>query len=58
MWVGYDIDGVSDDLEHLGLIRVDDWTEEELAERGVRSFMAVDDELKKKLGLANPERSE
>ena len=41
LWVGYDIDGVVDDLSHLGLIRVDDWTDEQLAERGVTAFTAM-----------------
>jgi hypothetical protein len=38
LWVGYDIEGVDDDLSDAGLIRVDDWTEEELRKRGVTSF--------------------
>lgn len=38
MWVGYDIAGVEEDLSEHGLIRVDDWTDAQLAERGVSAF--------------------
>ena len=48
IWVGYDIAGVDDDLSEQGLIRVDDWPEEKLAEHGVVTFMAVEPE---KLGI-------
>jgi hypothetical protein len=54
LWVGYDIDGVSGDLAHLGLINVDGRSDEELRERGVTSFLHVgsdDEELLRKLGL-------
>ncbi|HKS23307.1 MAG TPA: hypothetical protein VJZ76_10945 [Thermoanaerobaculia bacterium] len=39
LWVGYDLDGVDDDLTHLGLIQVDD---EEAARRGVTTFLKTD----------------
>lgn len=42
VWVGYDIVGVDDDLSEHGLIRVDGWSDEQLAERGVTSFTPVD----------------
>jgi len=42
MWVGYDIAGVDDDLSALGLTKVDDWTEEQLAEHGVVAFARVE----------------
>lgn len=48
IWVGYDIAGVEGDLSEHGLIRVDDWTDEQLAERGVVTFMSVKPE---KLGI-------
>jgi hypothetical protein len=48
IWVGYEIAGVDDDLSEHGLIRVDDWTDEQLAERGVVTFLAVAPE---KLGI-------
>lgn len=48
LWVGYDIEGVDDDLEEHGLIRVDGWTDEQLAARGVTTFRRVDPET---LGL-------
>jgi len=41
LWVGYDIDGISDDLSDAGLIRVDDWSEGELQKRGVTSFTPI-----------------
>jgi hypothetical protein len=41
IWVGYDIAGVDDDLADEGLIRVDDWTDAQLAERGVAGFTPV-----------------
>ena len=41
LWIGYDIEGVSDDLTAMGLIRVDDWTDEELRKRGVTSFTPI-----------------
>lgn len=42
IWVGYDIAGVDDDLSPAGLIRVDDWPEERLAEHGVTAFARVE----------------
>lgn len=54
LWVGYDIDGVAEDLSHAGLVKVDDWSEEMLAERGVTTFtrVAQDDEATyEKLGI-------
>jgi hypothetical protein len=42
VWIGYDIAGVDDDLSPIGLIRVDDWTEEALAQRGVTGFARVE----------------
>jgi hypothetical protein len=48
IWVGYDIAGVEEDLSAAGLIRVDDWTDEQLAERGVVAFMPIEPE---KLGI-------
>lgn len=44
LWVGYDIDGVDEDLSEHGLIRVDDWSEEQLAARGVSAFTRVEAE--------------
>ena len=48
LWVGYDIGGVSDDLSEAGLVRVDDWSDDELQKRGVTSFTPITLE---KLGL-------
>jgi hypothetical protein len=39
LWVGYDLDGVDDDLTHLGLLKVDDDT---AARHGVSTFMKTD----------------
>lgn len=41
LWVGYDVDGLVEGAEDLGLIRVDDWTEERLGEVGVAAFKKV-----------------
>lgn len=49
LWVGYDIEGVSEDLSDAGLVRVDDWPEDELQKRGVTSFTPISLE---KLGLS------
>lgn len=49
LWVGYDIEGVSADLSDAGLLRVDDWPEDELQKRGVTSFTPISLE---KLGLS------
>lgn len=54
LWVGYDIEGVSRDLSAAGFTLVDGWSDEQLAERGVKSFtrVAADDiETLKKLGV-------
>ena len=56
LWVGYEIEGISDDLSHLGLVNVDDWSEEMLRERGVTAFTRVeagDVEMYVKLGISN-----
>ena len=42
LWVGYDIAGVDADLSEHGLVRVDGWTDEELAARGVHGFTSID----------------
>lgn len=41
LWVGYEIDGVSEDLSDVGLVCVDDWPEHELEARGVTSFTPI-----------------
>jgi hypothetical protein len=54
VWAGYDIAGVDDDLSAIGLTRVDDWTEEQLAAHDVKTFTIVrpeDKELYAKLGI-------
>jgi hypothetical protein len=51
LWVGYDIDGVSDDLSADGLICVDAWSEDELRARGVTTFTSATLE---KLGVVRP----
>lgn len=58
LWAGYELQGVEDDLSDAGLIRVDDWTPEELARHGVRVFTVVaeDDEMmRRKLGIGRPQ---
>ncbi len=49
MWAGYDIVGVEEDLDVLGLIRVDGWTDEQLGEYGVTSFATI---ALERLGIA------
>lgn len=54
LWVGYDIAGVEADLSYAGLIRVDDWPDDKLAERGVATFTVVqpdDAEMYEKLEI-------
>ena len=38
MWVGYDIADASGDLSRYGLVNVDGWSGEQLAEYGVAAF--------------------
>lgn len=54
IWAGYDIVGVDDDLSGHGLVNVEGWSEEEVASRGVRSFLRVgpdDEAMYAKLGI-------
>ena len=54
LWVGYEIDGVDDDLSYAGLVNVDDWSEEKLRDHGVTAFTRVgtgDSVMREKLGL-------
>jgi hypothetical protein len=54
VWAGYDVEGVDDDLSAIGLIRVDDWSEEQLAAHGVETFTTVtpeDEDMYAKLGI-------
>jgi hypothetical protein len=54
LWVGYDIEGLDEDLSEVGLVQVDDWTPDQLAERGVTSFTRVaagDEAMYEKLGI-------
>jgi hypothetical protein len=54
IWAGYDIVGVNGDLSAQGLLNVEEWSEEEIAARGVATFLRVepDDEATyAKLGI-------
>lgn len=54
LWVGYEIEGVSEDLSNAGLVNVEDWSEDQLRERGVTTFTIVtrdDHAVLKALGL-------
>jgi hypothetical protein len=42
LWAGYELAGIDEDLSEYGLIRVDGWSGDELAERGVKAFTSVD----------------
>lgn len=58
IWAGYDIVGVDADLSARGLLRVDGWSDEELAARGVVTFLRVerdDAALYAKLGIEREE---
>ena len=55
IWAGYDIVGVGDDLTAQGLLNVDGWTDDEIAARGVTTFLRVepdDEAVYAKLGIA------
>jgi hypothetical protein len=55
LWVGYDIEGIDDDLSHAGLMKVDELRDDELRERGITTFTRVaagDDATYEKLGIA------
>jgi hypothetical protein len=55
LWVGYDIEGIDDDLSHAALMKVDDLTDDELRERGITTFTRVatgDQATYEKLGIA------
>jgi hypothetical protein len=55
LWVGYDIDGVDDDLSHAGLLKIDNLSDDDLRERGVTTFIRVaagDQATYDKLGIA------
>ena len=49
LWAGYELPGIDEDLSEHGLIRVDGWTDEELAERGVKTFAVIEPE---RLGIS------
>jgi len=54
LWVGYDIEGVDDDLSEAGLLKADELTEAQLRERGVTTFTRVaarDSAMYEKLGM-------
>ncbi|HEX8252948.1 MAG TPA: hypothetical protein VF846_07375 [Thermoanaerobaculia bacterium] len=54
VWAGYDLVGVDGDLSELGLINVEGWPEDRIAQHGIATFLRVepDDEATyTKLGL-------
>ena len=42
IWAGYDIVGVDGDLSAAGLTNVEGWSEEDIAARGVVTFLRVE----------------
>ena len=55
LWAGYDLEGIDADLSAYGLINVDSWPEDRIAEHGVAVFMRVeagDEETYARLGIA------
>ena len=58
IWAGYDIVGVDADPSAQGLLKVDGWSDDELAARGVTMFLRVepgDAALYAKLGIEREE---
>lgn len=54
LWVGYELVGVNGDLSEAGLVSVDDWPEDRIADHGVVAFVRVepdDDATYEKLGI-------
>jgi hypothetical protein len=54
LWVGYEIEGIDDDLSYAGLVKVDHWSEEKLREHGVTTFTRVElgyTAMRAKLGI-------
>ena len=41
LWVGYDLEGIDADLSDAGLVRVEEWSVEQLASHGVTTFLRV-----------------
>lgn len=59
LWVGYELEGIADDLSDAGLVKVDDWSDEKLREHGVTRFTRVardDAGTYAKLGIPNQRR--
>jgi hypothetical protein len=55
LWVGYDIEGMDDDLSRACLVKIDNLTDDELHELGVTAFIHVaagDQAMHEKLGIA------
>jgi hypothetical protein len=55
LWVGYDIEGIDDDLSDAGLLKADHLSDDELRERGITRFTRVvagDRTMYEKLGIA------
>ena len=42
IWAGYDLAGVDDDLSAQGLLKVEGWSDEEIAAYGVAAFLRVE----------------
>jgi len=42
IWVGYELPGIDADLSAQGLLNVEHWPAEEIAARGVTTFIHVD----------------
>jgi hypothetical protein len=59
LWVGYDIEGIDEDLSGAGLMKADELTDDELRERGVNAFIRVvagDRAMYEKLGIIGSTR--
>jgi hypothetical protein len=54
IWAGYDLVGIAEDLSARGLINVDAWSEQRIAELGITEWMRVgpeDTQARARLGL-------
>ena len=56
VWVGYELVGIDADLSRHGLLNVDGWPEDRIAEHGVVSFARVepdDEATRRKIGIGS-----
>ena len=42
VWAGYELVGIDEDLSEQGLVKVDDWPEDRIAEHGIATFARIE----------------